>query len=76
MTLHDFLLFVTSELKLELAPDTLSQKTLAELEIDSLDLTQLVIELEDQHQLTFDIDTLKSDVTVESLFSSLIQVST
>lgn len=55
----------------DLAPGALEGMTLHELELDSLDLIELSIKLEDAFGLELDVDTLTSGTTVGDLIASM-----
>lgn len=53
------------------APSIAEKMTIAQLGLDSLELMELQMELEDAHFLTLDVDTVQADTVFGELIASL-----
>lgn len=52
-------------------PQVAAAMTLAQLGLDSLQLIELQMEIEDTFDLTFDVDALRADLTLAALVASV-----
>lgn len=69
---HDALLaFCLSRIRSSHLPEEAAQMTLAQLGLDSLELIELQMELEDHHGLGLDVDALRAEMTLSELVASL-----
>ncbi len=64
--------FVVNSCRLNINPDEAVDKTLAGLSLDSLELMNLAIELEDCYGLELDLNDLSSDSTLGELLEKIL----
>lgn len=67
----EFLKLVSDQLNLSQPLTSTHAVKLSDLELDSLELIQLVMVLEEEHKLTIDLDTIESHFPLEVLYTSL-----